>query len=98
MLTRDSVKKRMDSDQGISFLEFSYQLFQVRSSRVLPNYTEILTHIAYVFLFVRRTTFCICTAQRTAWRRSEAATSGATSPQAANSCARPWARCVCLIC
>lgn len=28
MLTRDSVKKRMDSDQGISFLEFSYQLFQ----------------------------------------------------------------------
>lgn len=29
MLTRDSVKKRMDSDQGISFLEFSYQLFQV---------------------------------------------------------------------
>lgn len=32
MLTRDSVKKRLDSDQGISFLEFSYQLFQVRSS------------------------------------------------------------------
>uniref|UniRef100_K3XC83 Tyrosine--tRNA ligase n=1 Tax=Globisporangium ultimum (strain ATCC 200006 / CBS 805.95 / DAOM BR144) TaxID=431595 RepID=K3XC83_GLOUD len=28
MLTRDSVKKRLDSDQGISFLEFSYQLFQ----------------------------------------------------------------------
>ncbi|TYZ65459.1 hypothetical protein PybrP1_005023 [[Pythium] brassicae (nom. inval.)] len=28
MLARDSVKKRMDSDQGISFLEFSYQLFQ----------------------------------------------------------------------
>ncbi|DAZ94754.1 TPA: hypothetical protein N0F65_011570 [Lagenidium giganteum] len=28
MLTRESVKKRLDTDQGISFLEFSYQLFQ----------------------------------------------------------------------
>lgn len=28
MLTRESVKKRLDSEQGISFLEFSYQLFQ----------------------------------------------------------------------
>ncbi|CAI5744681.1 unnamed protein product [Peronospora destructor] len=28
MLQRDSVKKRLETDQGISFLEFSYQLFQ----------------------------------------------------------------------
>ncbi|KAJ0395918.1 hypothetical protein ATCC90586_000751 [Pythium insidiosum] len=28
MLTRESVKKRLDTEQGISFLEFSYQLFQ----------------------------------------------------------------------
>ncbi|TDH68650.1 hypothetical protein CCR75_003760 [Bremia lactucae] len=28
MLQRDSVKKRLQTDQGISFLEFSYQLFQ----------------------------------------------------------------------
>jgi tyrosyl-tRNA synthetase len=28
MLTRDSVKTRLASDQGISYLEFSYQLFQ----------------------------------------------------------------------
>lgn len=28
MLARESVKKRLDSEQGISFLEFSYQLFQ----------------------------------------------------------------------
>lgn len=28
MLARESVKKRLESDQGISFLEFSYQLFQ----------------------------------------------------------------------
>lgn len=40
MLTRDSVKKRMDSDQGISFLEFSYQLFQVRSSNPVAVFTR----------------------------------------------------------
>ena len=28
MLQRDSVKRRLETDQGISFLEFSYQLFQ----------------------------------------------------------------------
>ncbi|KAF1793527.1 Tyrosine-tRNA ligase, bacterial-type, type 1 [Phytophthora cactorum] len=28
MLQRESVKKRLETDQGISFLEFSYQLFQ----------------------------------------------------------------------
>lgn len=28
MLARESVKKRLESEQGISFLEFSYQLFQ----------------------------------------------------------------------
>lgn len=28
MLSKESVKRRLDSDQGISFLEFSYQLFQ----------------------------------------------------------------------
>ncbi len=28
MIKKDSVKKRLESDQGISFLEFSYQLFQ----------------------------------------------------------------------
>ncbi|GLD93447.1 hypothetical protein PINS_up002039 [Pythium insidiosum] len=28
MLTRESVKKRLETEQGISFLEFSYQLFQ----------------------------------------------------------------------
>ncbi|RLN91076.1 hypothetical protein BBJ28_00009614 [Nothophytophthora sp. Chile5] len=28
MLQRDSVKKRLETEQGISFLEFSYQLFQ----------------------------------------------------------------------
>ncbi len=28
MLTKDSVKKRLETSNGISFLEFSYQLFQ----------------------------------------------------------------------
>ncbi|OQR92932.1 tyrosyl-tRNA synthetase [Achlya hypogyna] len=28
MMARDSVKRRLDSDHGLSFLEFSYQLFQ----------------------------------------------------------------------
>lgn len=29
MLTKDSVKSRMETEQGISFTEFSYQLLQV---------------------------------------------------------------------
>jgi len=28
MLTRESVKRRLESEHGLSFLEFSYQLFQ----------------------------------------------------------------------
>lgn len=28
MLTKDSVKSRLETEQGISFLEFSYQVFQ----------------------------------------------------------------------
>lgn len=30
MLSKDSVKTRLNSDTGISFTEFSYQLLQVR--------------------------------------------------------------------
>lgn len=43
MLSRDSVKRRMDSDQGISFLEFSYQLFQVRGE-LLGGATQPCMH------------------------------------------------------
>lgn len=40
MLTRDSVKSRLSSDKGISFIEFSYQLFQVSYMESLCDDTE----------------------------------------------------------
>lgn len=51
MLTRDSVKKRLDSEQGISFLEFSYQLFQVsdRPSRAAHSLSASVLTLAYVY-------------------------------------------------
>lgn len=35
MLAKDSVKSRLDSQAGLSFTEFSYQLFQAHDFRQL---------------------------------------------------------------
>jgi hypothetical protein len=34
MLAKESVRKRMDSETGISYTEFTYQLLQVRGMRL----------------------------------------------------------------
>ncbi|KAF0689497.1 Aste57867_19054 [Aphanomyces stellatus] len=45
MLARDSVKRRLESDTGLSFLEFSYQLFQAYDFLHLSRHENCLVQV-----------------------------------------------------
>ncbi|RHY32343.1 hypothetical protein DYB32_002691, partial [Aphanomyces invadans] len=45
MLARDSVKRRLDADAGLSFLEFSYQLFQAYDFLHLHRHHNVVVQV-----------------------------------------------------
>ncbi|RHY38176.1 hypothetical protein DYB25_000752 [Aphanomyces astaci] len=45
MLARDSVKRRLDAESGLSFLEFSYQLFQAFDFVYLRRHHNVLVQV-----------------------------------------------------
>lgn len=44
MLAKESVRKRMESEQGISYTEFTYQLLQASASFVRPEVRTARAH------------------------------------------------------